>query len=76
MSRRSLARAVRRITAWCLSRAAAVGRTIRAVAGMPDYAAYCAHLRAAHPERSIPTERAYFEEYLTHRYSGGPTRCC
>lgn len=48
----------------------------RRVVGMPDYAAYVAHLRAAQPDAPIPTERAYFDEYLRQRYEGGPTRCC
>jgi uncharacterized short protein YbdD (DUF466 family) len=43
---------------------------------MPDYQAYLAHLRAEHPERPLPTERQYFEEYLKGRYESGPTRCC
>lgn len=44
--------------------------------GMPDYHAYVAHLRAYHPERAVPCEREFFEEYLRFRYEGGPTRCC
>lgn len=46
------------------------------ITGMPDYQAYLAHLRAAHPGRPLPSERQYFEEYLKNRYEGGPTRCC
>jgi uncharacterized short protein YbdD (DUF466 family) len=49
---------------------------LRRVVGMPDYAAYVAHLRAAHPEAPVPSERAFFEDYLRQRYEGGPTRCC
>ena len=54
----------------------AVATLIRRICGMPDYAAYCAHLQAAHPERPLPTRRAYFDEYLQSRYADGPTRCC
>ncbi|MEO8227696.1 MAG: YbdD/YjiX family protein [Gemmatimonadota bacterium] len=43
---------------------------------MPDYPAHVAHLRSAHPERPIPSEREFFEEYLRTRYADGPTRCC
>jgi uncharacterized short protein YbdD (DUF466 family) len=57
-------------------RLASLLAALRRVIGMPDYAAYVAHLRAAHPEAPIPTERAFFEEYLRQRYEGGPTRCC
>jgi uncharacterized short protein YbdD (DUF466 family) len=49
---------------------------IRRILGMPDYAAYCAHLNAAHPGTVLPTEREYFDDYLKSRYEGGPTRCC
>ena len=49
---------------------------LRRIVGMPDYTAYLAHLRAAHPERPVPTERQYFDEYLKGRYETGPTRCC
>lgn len=50
--------------------------TLRRIAGMPDYRAHVAHLRSAHPERPIPGEREFFEEYLRTRYADGPTRCC
>ena len=50
--------------------------TVRRIVGMPDYQAYLAHLRAAHPGRPLPTERQYFDEYLKGRYESGPTRCC
>ena len=49
---------------------------IRGLAGMPDYQRHIEHLRRCHPERPIPTERQYFEEYLEGRYQDGPTRCC
>jgi uncharacterized short protein YbdD (DUF466 family) len=50
--------------------------TLRRVAGMPDYAACVAHLRRCHPERAVPSEREYFDEYVRARYGDGPTRCC
>ena len=46
------------------------------VVGMPDYAAYVAHLRAVHPDAPVPSEREYFDAYLKGRYESGPTRCC
>ncbi len=49
---------------------------LRRVAGMPDYDAYLAHLRACHPERPVPTRREFFDQYVTARYGDGPTRCC
>ena len=63
------ARAVRRSLAW-------VGGLLRRIAGMPDYRGYVDHLRRCHPERAVPTEREYFEQYVAARYGDGPTRCC
>jgi uncharacterized short protein YbdD (DUF466 family) len=51
-------------------------RAIRRIAGMPDYAAYVEHVRRCHPERAVPDERAFYEEFLRARYENGPTRCC
>jgi uncharacterized short protein YbdD (DUF466 family) len=49
---------------------------VRAVAGMPDYQAYVAHLRRCHPERPVPSERLFYDEFVKRRYGDGPTRCC
>jgi uncharacterized short protein YbdD (DUF466 family) len=57
-------------------RVAAFLSTVRRIAGMPDYAAYLEHLRRCHPDRPVPTEREFYEEYLRARYADGPTRCC
>ena len=59
----------RRSVAW-------VGEVLRRIAGMPDYEAYVRHLRSCHPERAVPSEREYFEQYVAARYGDGPTRCC
>ncbi len=59
-----------------LDKASALMTAVRRILGMPDYTAYCAHLRAAYPGTTLPTEREYFDEYLKSRYEGGPTRCC
>jgi uncharacterized short protein YbdD (DUF466 family) len=53
-----------------------VARALRQIAGMPDYVAHLEHLRRCHPERAVPTEREFYEEYLRARYADGPTRCC
>jgi len=58
------------------ARAETVLRVVRRIAGMPDYAAYVEHMRRCHPERAVPDERAFYEEFLRARYEGGPTRCC
>jgi uncharacterized short protein YbdD (DUF466 family) len=49
---------------------------VRRVTGMPDYAAYAAHLRRCHPDRPVPSEREFFNEYLRTRYGDGASRCC
>ena len=51
-------------------------RAMRRILGLPDYAAYVAHLRERHPERPTPTEGEFFRDYLRTRYADGPTRCC
>jgi uncharacterized short protein YbdD (DUF466 family) len=51
-------------------------RTIRRVAGMPDYAAYIEHVRRCHPDQPTPTEREFYDSYLETRYGDSPTRCC
>jgi uncharacterized short protein YbdD (DUF466 family) len=55
---------------------AALLSSVRRVAGMPDYAAHVEHLRRCRPERTVPSEREFFEEYVRARYADGPTRCC
>lgn len=54
----------------------ALAPTLRQVAGMPDYARYLEHAAEAHPGGAVQSEREFFEEYLTRRTEGGPTRCC
>jgi uncharacterized short protein YbdD (DUF466 family) len=49
---------------------------LRRIAGMPDYQRHIGHLQRCHPDRAIPTEREYYEEFLATRYQDGPTRCC
>jgi uncharacterized short protein YbdD (DUF466 family) len=49
---------------------------VRALLGMPDYAGYCQHLREHHPERPLPSEREFFDQFVRARYGDGPTRCC
>lgn len=48
----------------------------RMAVGVPDYDAYVAHLRAAHPERTPMTREAFFRERLSARYGRGRSRCC
>jgi len=50
--------------------------TLRRLFGMPDYQAYCSHLRERHPDRPLPSEREFFDQFVRARYGDGPTRCC
>jgi uncharacterized short protein YbdD (DUF466 family) len=54
----------------------AAASVVRRIAGMPDYAAHVEHLRRCHPERPVPSERMFYEEFVRARYGDGPTRCC
>ena len=58
------------------SRVPAFLSVLRSIAGMPDYTAHLEHLRRAHPERPIPSQREFYEEFVRNRYQDGPTRCC
>jgi uncharacterized short protein YbdD (DUF466 family) len=49
---------------------------VRRIAGMPDYSAHLEHLRRYHPDRPVPTERQFYDEFTRSRYGDGPTRCC
>jgi len=53
-----------------------LGLLVRRLTGMPDYDAYLAHCRDAHPDEPVRSEREFFDDYLKRRYEGGPTRCC
>ena len=56
-----------------LAQAAAI---FKRIVGMPNYTAYVAHLRAAHPDCAIPSEREYYDLYLEGKYRAGGSRCC
>jgi uncharacterized short protein YbdD (DUF466 family) len=55
------------------ARAAAV---VRRIIGVPDYAAYVAHVRACHPDREPLGEREFIAERLASRYEKPGSRCC
>lgn len=69
LGRRTGERTVRRT----LARVAAA---LRKIAGMPDYQEFVDHLRRLHPERPIPSEREFYDQFVRNRYGDGPTRCC
>lgn len=51
-------------------------RTVRRIAGMPDYRAYVIHLQQCHPELAVPTEAEFYQDFVRTRYGDGPSRCC
>ena len=52
-----------------------VWKVLAELTGEADYPRYCAHLRARHPDRRVPTEREFFLMRLEQRYTR-PSRCC
>lgn len=59
-----------------LGMARRVAQAIRRIIGAPDYAAYLAHVREAHPERTPLSEPEFQQDRLTARYSRPGSRCC
>ena len=53
-----------------------VAAVIRRIIGVPDYAAYVAHVRSHHPGQEPLSERDFHRERLTARYSQPGNRCC
>ena len=51
-------------------------QTGRLAVGVPDYAAFVAHLREHHPERTPPSYAEFFRERQDARYGRGRVRCC
>jgi uncharacterized short protein YbdD (DUF466 family) len=57
----------------------AVAKTARLMVGVPDYDAYVAHRRQAHPGEPVMTYDEFFRERQSSRYgeNGGKiNRCC
>jgi len=49
---------------------------LRAIAGVPDYRKYLAHMRAAHPGDRIMTETEFHLSRMGDRYDRPGSRCC
>ena len=49
---------------------------LRAVAGVPDYRRYLAHMRAAHPGDRVMTETEFNLARMGDRYDRAGSRCC
>ena len=48
----------------------------RLAIGLPDYDAYVAHMRDAHPGATPMTREAFAIERMQARYGRGRSRCC
>lgn len=49
----------------------------RLMVGMPSYEGYRAHMAAAHPDRPVMSETAFFRDRQQARYGGrNGGRCC
>ncbi|MEF7617193.1 YbdD/YjiX family protein [Aquincola sp. MAHUQ-54] len=54
-----------------------LGQTMRLMVGVPDYEAYVAHARAAHPDQPVMSYEAFFADRQAARYGGkGRIGCC
>ncbi len=54
-------------------------QTARLMVGLPDYDAYLAHRRSAHPGEPAMTAEEFHRERTERRYESGPDRigrCC
>jgi uncharacterized short protein YbdD (DUF466 family) len=56
-----------------MTRAAA---TARLMVGVPDYQAYLAHRRAAHPDEPAMSREEFHRERIARRYDERASRCC
>ena len=51
-------------------------RLLHRIIGAPDYEAYVAHMRSAHPGREPVSRDEFARERLESRYSRPGSRCC
>ena len=56
--------------------AARLAAVLRAVAGVPDYRRYLAHMRTAHPGDRVMTETEFNLARMGDRYDRVGSRCC
>jgi uncharacterized short protein YbdD (DUF466 family) len=52
-----------------------IGLFLKDAAGERAYERYCAHVRAHHPERRVPSEKEFYLARLKEKYTR-PSRCC
>lgn len=54
----------------------AIARVLRAVAGVPDYDRYVAHMRLRHPESPVLSPAELFASRQRDRFERPGGRCC
>ena len=69
---RSLVAALQRLSA----RLARAGAVLRAVAGVPDYDRYLAHMRTHHPGTAPLTRDDFARTRMAERYEKPGSKCC
>lgn len=53
-----------------------IGRVLRALLGVPDYARYVEHCRLHHPGNRLLTHEEFLSDRLERKYSQPGSRCC
>jgi uncharacterized short protein YbdD (DUF466 family) len=51
-------------------------RALRAIAGVPDYEGYLAHMRSTHPDERAMTQTEFSLTRMRDRYDRPGARCC
>jgi uncharacterized short protein YbdD (DUF466 family) len=49
---------------------------LEAIAGVPNYEQYVAHMNLYHPEEPILSEKEFHRQAIDERYGGGSIRRC
>ena len=66
----------RRVEAALKRLVAQLVRGARLAVGIPDYDAYCDHVRRAHPGQAPMDRTTFFRERMDARYGRRRSRCC
>ena len=53
-----------------------LGNILRRIVGAPDYEAYLAHMREAHPNETVLSREEFCRQRLDDRYNRVGARCC
>ncbi len=48
----------------------------RLMCGVPDYETYVQHTRTNHPDRSVLSYEAFFQDRVEAKFARGVGRCC